>query len=156
MLFFTGTARNSRNVLQTQKRETASDDSATVRALHRIKEAAEACYSSLKRGHLDDVGQLLHESWMQKRLLAPGITNATIDASYDEARANGATGGKIAGAGGGGFLLLYCPELCQDSVTLALEERGLRRMEFGLETAGATITEAVWSAPAAATSIQRS
>jgi D-glycero-alpha-D-manno-heptose-7-phosphate kinase len=151
MLFFTGTARDSRNVLQAQKRETASDDSATVRALHRIKEAAEACYSSLKLGNLDEVGRLLHESWMQKRLLAPGITNATIDAAYDEARSNGATGGKIAGAGGGGFLLLYCRERCQDSVTLALEERGLRRMEFGLESAGATITEANWSAAATLT-----
>lgn len=145
MLFFTGTARNSRTVLQMQKQETASDDSVTVKALHRIKEAAEVCYSSLKLGDLDAVGRLLHETWMQKRQLAPGISNATIDAAYDEARANGATGGKIAGAGGGGFLLLYCSEPCQDSVTLTLEARGLRRMEFGFETAGAIVTEVRWT-----------
>jgi D-glycero-alpha-D-manno-heptose-7-phosphate kinase len=144
MLFFTGTARNSRDVLETQKREIADGESQTTNALHRIKEFAESCYASLKSGDLDAVGRLLHESWMEKRRLAPGITNAKIDSAYEEARTNGALGGKIAGAGGGGFLILYCPEASQDAVTAALEERGLRRMEFGLERVGATVTRVQW------------
>ncbi|HLZ08638.1 MAG TPA: hypothetical protein VKT80_08630, partial [Chloroflexota bacterium] len=82
---------------------------------------------------------LLHESWQQKKRLAKGISNPRIDDWYNQARSRGALGGKIAGAGGGGFLMLYCPEDAQDNVTSLLESDGLVRMDFHFERGGAVI-----------------
>ncbi len=81
----------------------------------------------------------MHESWETKKRLAKGITTAKIDEAYDLARAHGAIGGKIAGAGGGGFLLLYCEEPHQEAVTAALEAQDLVRMDFRFERSGAMI-----------------
>ena len=75
----------------------------------------------------------------KNKRLAPGITNSFIDACYALALKEGAIGGKITGAGGGGFLMLYCEEQHRARVTQALEERGLRRMDFHFETSGARV-----------------
>jgi D-glycero-alpha-D-manno-heptose-7-phosphate kinase len=147
LLFFTGTARDSATILRAQQRSSAQGDADTLEGLHRIKATARACRACLEAGDLDGVGRLLDEGWRQKRRLAPGITTAEIDALYDLALASGALGGKITGAGGGGFLLLYVPEERQAGLIAALERRGPRCLPFRFEPSGASTARAHWDSP---------
>jgi D-glycero-alpha-D-manno-heptose-7-phosphate kinase len=139
MLFFTGVSRSASSILKEQAAGTQRKGSDTVASLHGIKEMAETAVDLLRAGQLDDFGHLLHESWEAKKRLASGISNPKIDEWYELARAHGAVGGKIAGAGGGGFLMLYCHEPEQEAVTVALETAGLVRMDFHFERSGAVI-----------------
>jgi D-glycero-alpha-D-manno-heptose-7-phosphate kinase len=104
-----------------------------------IKQAAVDIQACLEKGDLDEFARLLHYSWQEKRKLAPGLSNSFIDECYTLALQCGATGGKITGAGGGGFLLLYCNEQAQEAVTLALEAQGVKRMNFHFDQQGARI-----------------
>ncbi len=147
MLFFTGSSRQSSNILRYQKQKGEEGDSRVIERLLAIKELGLAIRQALEAGDLDAFGELMHRSWVQKRSLAPNISNSTIDQVYELARSKGAQGGKITGAGGGGFLMLYCDEVYQDAVTEALEEIGLRRMGFAFDTQGAQIMrtgESLW------------
>jgi D-glycero-alpha-D-manno-heptose-7-phosphate kinase len=139
LLFFTGVSRSAAAVLKEQQAATATVGSETVASLHSIKAMAEASTGLLRSGRFAEFGALLAESWEAKKRLARGITNPQIDEWYDLARTNGALGGKITGAGGGGFLMLYCEEQFQDAVTSALEAKGLVRMDFRFERSGAVI-----------------
>ena len=139
MLFFTGASRSAASILKDQRAATQQQSSDVVSSLHAIKEMARTTIELLRSGDLDGWGDLLHESWQVKKRLAKGISNPKIDEWYELARANGVRGGKIAGAGGGGFLLLYCEEQYQQSVTTALEASGLVRMDFHLERGGAVV-----------------
>lgn len=144
MLFFTGSARNSKDILQHQQRSTAQGEAQTSQGLHRIKEAAQECRHCLEAGDLDGIGLLLDKTWREKRLLASGISNARIDEMYEVALANGAIGGKITGAGGGGFLLVYCHEERQPEVAKALEVFGLKAMDFHFVRHGVSLTSVTW------------
>jgi D-glycero-alpha-D-manno-heptose-7-phosphate kinase len=147
MLFFTGTSRQSSNILRFQKQKGEEGDRRVIERLLVIKDLGLAIRQALETGDLDAFGALMHSSWVQKRSLAPNISNDSINEVYELARSNGATGGKITGAGGGGFLLLYCQEEYQDAVTKALEGRGLRRMGFAFDTSGAQVLqtgESLW------------
>src|SRR5262249_17753122 len=130
MLFFTGSARDSALILAEQEQAIRRDQSTVMDALHRIKALAEETRKALERGEPDHLGELLHENWLNKRHLASRISTSFIEEIYQVARASGALGGKITGAGGGGFLMLYCPPARQDAVTKALAAPGLKRMEF--------------------------
>jgi D-glycero-alpha-D-manno-heptose-7-phosphate kinase len=139
MLFFLGSTRKSSSILKYQKRATEKDDERTVYTLHAIKELGLATKEALEKGDLQAFGELLNLSWENKRTLAPNITNPFIDDCYAAAKAAGAEGGKLTGAGSGGFLMLYCQEDGQDAVTKTLERRGLRRMDFSFDFEGARI-----------------
>lgn len=139
LLFFTSAARAAASILKDQQAATAQRSAPVMSSLHDIKKMAETTIDLLRAGDLDGYGDLLHESWQIKKRLAKGITNPKIDDWYSVARANGARGGKITGAGGGGFLMLYCNEPYQDAVTNALEAQGLIRMDFQFERGGAMI-----------------
>jgi D-glycero-alpha-D-manno-heptose-7-phosphate kinase len=139
MLFFTGTSRKSSSILRYQKRKGEKGDKQVIERLLAIKELGLMIKGALEAEDFDAFGELLHRSWVQKRAVAPNITNDTINQLYELARSKGAIGGKITGAGGGGFLLLYCHEALQETVTEALEGVGLRRMGFAFDTAGAHI-----------------
>jgi D-glycero-alpha-D-manno-heptose-7-phosphate kinase len=136
MLFFTGRRRNSAQILSEQKRSSERNRAKVIGALHVIKEAAVELRDELRRGNIDWLGECLHRSWMAKRQLAAGITDPWIDQWYAAARAAGAAGGKIAGAGGGGFLTLYCDPRHQDKVTTTLQSLGLSPMDFRFESGG--------------------
>jgi D-glycero-alpha-D-manno-heptose-7-phosphate kinase len=125
--------------LRYQKRKGEEGDPHVVRRLLAIKELGLLIREALEAGELETFGELLHRSWVQKRELAPSITNEDINRAYELARSKGAKGGKITGAGGGGFLMLYCDERYQPTVTEALEEVGLRRLVFALDNDGAQI-----------------
>jgi D-glycero-alpha-D-manno-heptose-7-phosphate kinase len=142
MLFFTGTSRQSSSILRYQKQKGEEGDKSVVERLLAIKELGIEIKEALEAGDLDSFGQLMHRSWLKKRSLAPNISNSSINLAYELAQSKGATGGKITGAGGGGFLMLYCKEERQDVVTEALEEAGLRRMDFALDTQGAQVMRA--------------
>jgi D-glycero-alpha-D-manno-heptose-7-phosphate kinase len=92
--------------------------------------------NALLRNELDQFGDLLHEGWVHKRRLASAITNPGIDALYDIARENGALGGKLLGAGGGGYLLLFCEFDKRHVVAERLEAAGGQLVDFGFEKRG--------------------
>jgi D-glycero-alpha-D-manno-heptose-7-phosphate kinase len=139
MLFFTGSSRESTSILKHQRKSTQERDESVLQALHNIKQVALDMQTALERGNLDEFARLLHYSWQEKRRLAPNLSTSTIDECYELALSRGAKGGKITGAGGGGFMLLYCPQEKQEAVTSALEERGLKRMNFHFDQQGATV-----------------
>ncbi|HYW87485.1 MAG TPA: GHMP kinase [Chloroflexota bacterium] len=139
MLFFTGAARSAAGILREQRSATQQRDADVMNSLHHIRAMAEEVIELLRAGDLAAFGRLLHTSWEAKKRLARGVTTPVIDDWYDVARAHGALGGKIAGAGGGGFLMLYCEEPFQDDVTAALEARGLVRTDFHFERGGAVV-----------------
>lgn len=139
MLFFTGSSRESTSILKHQRKSTQDRDESVLKALHNIKQVAIDVQSCLERGDLDEFARLLDYSWQEKRRLAPGLSTGFIDELYTLALEKGAAAGKITGAGGGGFMMLYCREETQDAVTVALEERGLKRMNFHFDQQGATV-----------------
>ncbi len=110
-----------------------------LESLHGIKGLAIEMRQALEQGKLDRVGELLDLSWELKKRLAPDITNPFIDECYWLARANGALGGKVTGAGGGGFLLFYCPVARQGRVAETLRARGLVRVDFDFDSSGVQV-----------------
>ncbi len=139
MLFFTGSTRAASSILNQQKASSERQDAGVLEALHAVKEMTNVVQDALERGDVDALGDILHESWARKKRFAKNVSNARIDELYERARAHGARGGKIAGAGGGGFLMLYCAPDHQEAVTHALENEGLKRMAFHFENGGARV-----------------
>ena len=139
MLFFTGAARRAAGILSKQQAATRQQDADVIASLHEIRGMAEETIELLRAGDLTAFGLLLHRSWQAKKRLAHGVSTPGIDEWYELARAHGALGGKIAGAGGGGFLMLYCEEPHQEAVTTALEAAGLVRTDFRFERGGAVV-----------------
>jgi D-glycero-alpha-D-manno-heptose-7-phosphate kinase len=139
LLFFTGASRSASSILKDQQAASRQSDGEVVAALHQIKVMASQTIELFRAGDLGGFGALLHEMWQAKKRLARGISNPKIDEWYELARAEGAIGGKLAGAGGGGFLMLYCEEPRQEAVTAALEAQGLVRMDFHFERGGAVV-----------------
>lgn len=139
MLFFTGAAHHSWTILKEQEASTRDQSSSAVNALHEVKALAADMRDALLRENLPRIGELLHLGWMAKRRISARISDARIDALYELARENGATGGKITGAGGGGFLLLFCPPQDQESVRTALQSQGIQEMKFAFDLQGAQV-----------------
>ena len=139
LLFFTGHSRESTSILKHQRKSTEEHDETVLKSLHKIKDFALQVQASLEGGDLDTFASLLHRSWLEKRRLAPGLSTALVDKCYDLALQHGAQGGKITGAGGGGFLMLYCPEEAQSDLTRVLAGEGLKRMNFRFDTQGAMV-----------------
>lgn len=138
LLFFTGQRRRSTDILTSQRAATLQPNSATIRALHEIKAFAVEMIAAIENGDLHAVGSLLDVSWKQKQRLAPGISNASINTWYQAAKEAGALGGKITGAGGGGFLLLYAEPQRRGDVIHCLSEQGLVWVDAQLECEGAS------------------
>lgn len=133
MLFYTGIARESNKILSKQK---ANINNRTA-VLNEMKNIVKQMKLHLDKGYIDAFGSLLDWGWRLKKQLASGITNEKIDGMYQKAIDAGALGGKITGAGGGGFLLLYCPLEKQDAVREALSE--LRELPFNLTKNGSKV-----------------
>jgi D-glycero-alpha-D-manno-heptose-7-phosphate kinase len=139
ILFYTKTSRISSSIIAKQQQNVNQGSSISVDAMHKIRELAVKMKEAILKGELDLMGDLLHLSWKYKKQMADGITTPQIDKIYDAALKAGATGGKISGAGGGGFMFFYCPGVTRYNVINDLEQFGgqARRYEFtkqGLET----------------------
>lgn len=133
LLFFTNVTRKAESVL-TEQRKNINDRRPVLRELKgMVAQATQA----LQNQDLDGFGALLHEAWLQKQQLASNISNPQLNEMYIAARQAGALGGKITGAGGGGFLLLYCPPTYQDAVRHALAD--LTELPFHLEPDGTKV-----------------
>jgi D-glycero-alpha-D-manno-heptose-7-phosphate kinase len=139
LLFYTGASRNAATILKEQRASSQGQDATVIESLHGIKRDAEIARDALRAGDVRQIGQILHQSWQRKKRLAKGISNERIDRLYQLALEHGASGGKIAGAGGGGFLLLYCEPEYQPTVTQVLESEGLARMTFHFDDGGAQV-----------------
>ncbi len=139
MLFFTGVSRDSWSILRQQEKDTRRAGSKSLEALHNIKEYGLRMRLALQQGDLQDFGTMLHEAWQQKKQVTQGISSERIDHLYSLARKNGALGGKITGAGGGGFLLLYCEVERQRQVREAFAAEGISEMMFKFDFAGAQL-----------------
>jgi D-glycero-alpha-D-manno-heptose-7-phosphate kinase len=133
IMFYTGIERISSVILEEQ-RNGINDNRAYLKDL--VVKAEEMC-RRISSGDIECVGKLLHEGWVQKKKLAASITTPAIDAYYQSALDAGASGGKILGAGGGGFLLFYCDEDCQDNVRRVLS--GLKETPVQFEPQGSKI-----------------
>ncbi|HEU5422037.1 MAG TPA: hypothetical protein VFU72_00720, partial [Nitrolancea sp.] len=138
LLFSTGSSRHSAEILRQQRSDTRRKPAVTA-ALHQLKELAAAMQAALEGGALDEFGALLDVAWQEKKRLSGKISNAGIDTAYQAARAAGALGGKITGAGGGGFLLLYCPPRRQSAVRAVMGELGLCELTFDLSRTGVEV-----------------
>jgi D-glycero-alpha-D-manno-heptose-7-phosphate kinase len=136
MLFFTGMQRDTRTLLTKQIRVMQDSDSARQR-IQQMVDLAYEMRDNLLAGDLDAFGRSMHRGWDMKRSITPDISTTEIDDVYESARAAGALGGKLAGAGGGGFLVLYCPKARQEHVRTVL--RPLTPLEFRFEWGGARI-----------------
>jgi D-glycero-alpha-D-manno-heptose-7-phosphate kinase len=139
MLFFTGAAHHSWDILAEQEKSTRLPAGVAVQALHQVKEAAALMKDALLCGDLEHFGHLLDDAWQAKKRVSPRISNPRIDHLYEVAREHGAVGGKITGAGGGGFLLLYSEPGCQDAVRSAMHGEGLQEMSFTFDSQGAQV-----------------
>ncbi len=139
MLFFTGSARHSWTILEEQEKSTRVGKGVAVEALHAVRTLADGMRAALENGDLGGFGSLLHEAWQAKKRVSTKISSSRIDQLYELARRHGATGGKITGAGGGGFLLLYCELDTQSAVRSALMAEGVQEMAFAFETQGAQV-----------------
>lgn len=133
LLFYTGITRDASSVLAEQ----VENLEARTAVLREMRDMASEARNYLLSGSLDRFGELLHTAWECKKKLASKITNGTIEAMYSAAREAGAIGGKICGAGGGGFLLLYCPVVRQAAVRAALQD--YRELPFALEPDGSKV-----------------
>jgi len=135
LLFYTGITRESKLVLESQYKVAAQKKPTPIEYYHRIKQIGLDSRSALENGDIDKFGLLLRDHWETKKALAPTATTPEIDSIYDLAMKNGATGGKIMGAGGGGFFMFHC-NADRSKLTHAMQNHGLRRIEFRFEYDG--------------------
>ncbi|MFA5785394.1 MAG: GHMP kinase [Actinomycetota bacterium] len=143
LLCFTGMTRKSGGILARQVRGYIEKRQDSLEALERIKAITLEMKEALLTGDLGRFGEGLDEGWREKRRLAEGITNDRIDELYEHALKSGALGGKVLGAGGGGYLLLFCPFNRRPAVAQAMEEAGARVVRFHFEERGVQ----TWRAP---------
>jgi len=136
LLVYTGGTRTSARIVDTQMERYRSGQRSAVSGLDQLKAMATELKNLLLRDRLSDFGRLLHEAWRAKKGLAVAITNETIDTLYAAAREEGALGGKILGAGGGGHLLLYCPIAKKPAIAAAMRRHGGRIVPFAFEERG--------------------
>jgi D-glycero-alpha-D-manno-heptose-7-phosphate kinase len=139
LLFFTGVSHHSWTILEEQEQSARKTKSATVESLHAIRKLAEPMKTALLAGELREFGLLLHEGWEIKKRLSSKMSNIRINEMYEFALRNGALGGKITGAGGGGFLLLFCQPQHQPKVREGLIALGAREMGFEFDFQGAQV-----------------
>lgn len=139
VLYYTGTSRISAQIIEAQRQNVKQNNEKSVEAMHNIKQQASTMKDALLKGELHKIGEIMDYGWQQKKQMANNITTPEIDQLYLKVLAAGASGGKISGAGGGGFMFFYCPGNTRYPVVKMLEENGgqVKRYEFvntGLQT----------------------
>jgi D-glycero-alpha-D-manno-heptose-7-phosphate kinase len=138
LLCFTGRTRQSDGIIADQTSRLSGGQKDTVEGLRAQKQLAVEMKRVLLRGDLNAFGDLLDQAWQQKKRLSPRITTGYIDEAYAVARQHGALGGKVTGAGGGGFMLIYCEFAKKYRVAHALEQLGIQVEEVAFTKAGLT------------------
>ncbi|MCS6934494.1 MAG: dehydrogenase [Chitinophagales bacterium] len=138
ILFFTETSRVSSEIIRRQSDNVRNKNSRSIDAMHSLKEQSVMMKEALLQGKVDDIGRILHYGWEHKKAMAEGISNPQIERIYETAIKAGATGGKISGAGGGGFMLFYAPYTKKFKVIEALNKLGGRVVRYNFTPHGLT------------------
>jgi len=138
LMFYTNELRDATAILKKQDEATRAKDGRVVNSLREIKDIGLEIHDAISKGNLRRFGELLDVHWQSKKRLSEGISNPQIDAWYELAKQNGAIGGKISGAGGGGFLMLYCEEN-KTRLRVAMREAGLRELKFRFDFEGSKV-----------------
>jgi D-glycero-alpha-D-manno-heptose-7-phosphate kinase len=139
LLFYTGIQRRAMDILEDQKRDTTHSKEDVVESLHRTKALGLEIKAALEVGDFNRVGELMDVHWQNKKRRSAKISAPRIDHWYDLARDNGALGGKLIGAGGGGFFLFCCPNSHKGLLREAMADEGLREMQFDFDFEGAKV-----------------
>jgi D-glycero-alpha-D-manno-heptose-7-phosphate kinase len=137
LMFFTGFARSASNILKDQDTRTKSNDAAMIDNLHYVKDLGMRSKQALETGDLAGFGRLMHEHWANKRKRSGGMSSSQIDTWYDLAMANGAIGGKLIGAGGGGYLIFYTEERAR--LRRAMRAAGLPELRYRFDFEGTKV-----------------
>ena len=137
LLFFTGFSRSAGSILQDQKQRTEQDDAAMLANLHYVKDLGVRSVHALEKGDAPAFGELMHEHWEHKKRRSAGMSNPRIDEWYELGRRNGAIGGKLVGAGGGGFLLFYSED--HRRLRAAMARAGLEEVRFRFDFEGTKV-----------------
>ena len=124
ILYHTETSRLSSAIIDQQTKNVIAGNEKSLQAMHKLKEQALMMKEAILKGEIDKIGEILDFGWKFKKNLADGVSNPFIDRIYETAIASGATGGKISGAGGGGFIFFYCPENSRSPVIESLKQFG--------------------------------
>ncbi len=137
LLFFTGYSRKASSILKDQDQRSRQNDPEMIDNLHFIKDLGQRSKKALEIANLHEFGRLMHEHWLFKRNRSPSMTNDLVDEWYKIGMRNGAVGGKLVGAGGGGFMLFYT----EDRIRLrhAMTESGLKEVRFNFDFEGAKV-----------------
>ena len=137
LLFFTGYTQSAGEILREQDARSRIHDRDMIANLHFIKQIGRETKEALEAGNLERFGELMNIHWEQKRQRSPQMSNAKINHWYELARSNGAVGGKLIGAGGGGFLMFYAPERAR--LKTVLHEEGLQEVRFRFDFEGTKV-----------------
>ena len=124
LLYYTSTTRESAKIIEQQSRNVINKQEKSIEAMHQLKQQAQRMKEALLKGRLNEIGEILDFGFLQKSRMADGISNQLMDEIYQTAKQAGATGGKISGAGGGGFMIFYCPGNTKFNVIKSLEKFG--------------------------------
>lgn len=130
LLYYTDTQRYSAAIINEQVKNVQTNNTKSIEAMHNLKAQAQQMKDALLRGELQKIGEILNFGWQNKKDMASSISNTLIDSIYSTAISNGATGGKISGAGGGGFMFFFCPGLSKSTVSKALAAMGGKVQSF--------------------------
>jgi D-glycero-alpha-D-manno-heptose-7-phosphate kinase len=138
VLYYTETSRLSSEIIKKQADNVTAKNEKSIEAMHSLKEQSQMMKEAILRGEVDKIGEILHYGWKHKKDMAAGISNDSIDKLYNLALEAGATGGKISGAGGGGFMIFYAPYNGKFALTNKLNELGGRVMKYSFTNHGLT------------------
>lgn len=137
LLFFTGFSRNAAHILEDQHKRSQQSDDDMLQNLHYVKELGERSRACLEAGDPASFGELMHEHWEHKKRRSQGMSNPQIDEWYELGRKNGAIGGKLVGAGGGGFLMFYAED--RKRLRHAMHQAGLEEVRFRFDFEGTKV-----------------
>jgi D-glycero-alpha-D-manno-heptose-7-phosphate kinase len=124
VLYYTSTSRESARIIQQQSRNVSDKKETSIEAMHQLKQQAQLMKEALLKGRIHEIGEILDYGFQQKRKMAEGISNPLMEEIYEAAKKAGANGGKISGAGGGGFMIFYCPDNTKYDVIETLSKFG--------------------------------
>jgi D-glycero-alpha-D-manno-heptose-7-phosphate kinase len=139
LLFYTGVRRSSEDILKEQQANIREKKQDAIELKHQTKRIGQNIFNVFEAGRLDEFGSLLDEHWQIKRKMSAKMSSDVFDEIYEKAKGAGALGGKIVGAGGGGFFLVYCREGAQNAVRKVFSEYGLREVLFSVDSAGTQV-----------------
>jgi D-glycero-alpha-D-manno-heptose-7-phosphate kinase len=135
LMFFTGYSRSASGILKDQHEKSKQDDKAMLENLHHTKEIGYASQKAIESGDLRELARLMDEHWQRKKARSGGMSNPKINEWYDLAKTSGALGGKLIGAGGGGFLMFYAEE-DKSRLRHAMRQAGLKEVRFRFDFEG--------------------